>query len=192
VTGSSSQAGVRWRLRASAGAMLGRAVALLRPESVLVVPVLDAEPAVGAWLGTTKVEFHGVPLHITVMCPFLPARSIGQAEEQQVAEMAAGITPFDYALTHPDTFPGVHYLAPEPAAPFVAITEEIQRRWPSCQPYGGVFDSVIPHMTVCFGEPPADPADLKTALPIATRASELWLLCQTPGGWRTRRRFPLG
>jgi 2'-5' RNA ligase superfamily protein len=172
--------------------MLGRAVALLRPESVLVVPVLDAEPAVSAWLGTTKVEFDGVPLHITVMCPFLPARSIGPAEEQQVAEMTAGIASFDYALTHHDTFPGVHYLAPEPAAPFVAITEEIQRRWPSCRPYGGVFDSVIPHMTVCFGEPPADPGDLKPSLPIVTRATELWLLCQTPGGWRTRRRFPLG
>jgi hypothetical protein len=47
-------------------------------------------------------------------------------------------------------------------------------------------------MTICFGEPPADPADLKPALPIVTRASELWLLCQTAGGWRTRRRFPLG
>ena len=167
-------------------------MAWLRPESVLIVPVLDAEPAVGAWLGTAKVDFDGVPLHITVMCPFLTARSIGQPEEQQIADMAAGIAPFDYALTRHDTFPGVHFLAPEPAAPFVAMTEAVQRRWPSCKPYRGVFDSVIPHMTVAFGEPPADPADLKRALPIVTRASELWLLCQTPRGWRVRQRFPLG
>lgn len=191
MTGSGSHVRSR-QLHAIVGTLLGRTMAWLRPESVLIVPVLDAEPTVEAWLGTTKVDFDGVPLHITVMCPFLPARSIGQAEEQQIAEMAAGLAPFDYALTHYDTFPGVHYLAPEPAAPFVAITEAIQRRWPSCKPYGGVFDSVIPHMTVAFGEPPADPAELKRALPILTRTSELWLLCQTPRGWRIRRRFPLG
>jgi hypothetical protein len=180
------------RFRA-ARAVVGRAVTLLRPGTDLIVPVLDAEPLVGAWLGTPEVDFGGVPLHVTVMYPFLPARSVGQAEEQWVAELAAGIAPFDFALTHVDTFPGVYYLAPEPAAPFVAITEAIQRRWPSCQPYGGVYDSVTPHVTVAFGdEPPADLADLERALPIITRASELWLLDLTSRGARTRRRFPLG
>jgi hypothetical protein len=192
VTGNGYRGGTARQLRAAAGTLAGRATAWFRPESVLIVPVLDAEPAVGAWLGITKVDFHGVPLHITVMCPFLPARSIRQPEEQQIAELATGIAPFDFALTHHDTFPGVHYLAPEPAAPFVAITEAIQRRWPSVKPYGGVFDSVIPHMTVAFGDPPADPAELKRALPIATRANELWLLTQTPRSWRVQRRFPLG
>jgi hypothetical protein len=192
VTGNGSRVGRARQLRSAAGAVAGRAMARLRPESVLIVPVLDAEPTVGAWLGTTKVDFHGVPLHVTVMCPFLPARSIRQTEEQQIAELAAGIAPFDYALTHYDTFPGVHYLAPEPAAPFVAITKAIQHRWPSCQPYRGVYDSVIPHMTVAFGDPPADLAELEHALPIVTSASEVWLMSQTPRGWHTRRRFPLG
>ena len=192
MTDSSYRGGRPRKLRTAVGAVAGRATAWLRPESILIVPVLDAEPTVGAWLGTTKVDFYGVPLHITVMCPFLPARSVGQREEQQIAELAADIAPFDYALTHQDTFPGVHYLAPEPAARFVAITEAIQRRWPSCRPYGGVFDSVIPHMTVAFGDPPADPAELKRSLPIVTRASELWLLSQTPRSWRVQRRFALG
>lgn len=192
MTGGETQILGRRRLRALVGAAAGRALAWIRPESVLIVPVLDAEAAVGSWLGTVKVDFHGVPLHITVMCPFLAARSIGRREEQQLAEMTAAMAPFDYALTRHDTFPGVHFLAPEPAAPFVAMTEAVQRRWPSCKPYGGVYESVIPHMTVAFGEPPADPADLKRALPIGTRASELWLMCQTGRGWRVRRRFSLG
>lgn len=192
MTGNGSRVGRPQQLRATVGAVAGRTMARLRPESVLIVPVLDAEPAVGAWLGTTKVDFYGVPLHITVMCPFLPARSVRQPEEEQIAELAAGIAPFDYALTHHDTFPGVHYLAPEPAASFVAITEAIQHRWPSCQPYRGVYDSVIPHMTVAFGDPPADPAELERALPIVASASEVWLMSQTPRGWRTQRRFPLG
>jgi hypothetical protein len=33
---------------------------------------------------------------------------------------------------------------------------------------------------VTFGDPPADPAGLERALPIVARASELWLLSQTP------------
>jgi hypothetical protein len=179
-------------LRSAAGSVAGRAVALLRPETVLVVPVLDAEPAVGAWLGTSQVSFDGVPLHVSVMVPFLPARSVRPAVEQRIAELAAEVTPFDFALTHVGTFPGVYYLAPEPAAPFIAITDAIQRRWPSCQPYRGVYDAVIPHMTVAFGDPPGDLAELERALPIVTRASELWLVDQTQRGWRTRRRFPLG
>jgi hypothetical protein len=179
--------------RATADAVRSRAVTRLRPITDLIVPVLDAEPVVGAWLGTPKVHFGGVPLHVTVMYPFLPARSIRQADARCLAEVAAGIAPFDFALTRLDTFPGVYYLAPEPAEPFVAITEAIRRRWPSCQPYGGVYDSVIPHMTVALGDdPPADPAELERVLPIVTRASELWLLGQTPGGWRTWRRFPFG
>lgn len=179
--------------RATADAVLSRVMTRLRPGTDLIVPVPDAEPVVGAWLGTPKVHFGGVPLHVTVMYPFLPARSILQAETRCLAELAAGIAPFDFALTHLDTFPGVYYLTPEPAEPFVAITEAIRRRWPSCQPYGGVYDSVIPHMTVAFGnDSPADPDELEPLLPIVTRASELWLLSQAPGGRHTLRRFPFG
>jgi hypothetical protein len=180
------------RLRAAAGTAVNRAQRRFRPKTILVVPVLDAEPAVGTWLGTPKVEFAGVPLHVTIMAPFLPTRSVKPPEEQRIADLAADTAPFDFALTHHNTFPGVHYLAPEPAAPFVALTEAIQRLWPACRPYGGAYDSVIPHMTVAFGDPPADPVDLERALPIVTSANELWLLDQTPHGWRTRRTFPLG
>lgn len=192
MTGVSSR--VRRRgFRATVNAARGRAMTRLRPGTDLIVPVLDAEPTVGTWLGTPKVRFGGVPLHVTVMYPFLPARSIRQADARRVAKVAEGVAPFDFALTHLATFPGVYYLAPEPAEPFVALTEAVRSRWPSCQPYGGVYDSVIPHMTVALGEsPPADPSELERVLPITTRATELWLLVQAPGGWRTWRRFPLG
>lgn len=181
------------RVRAVAAGLAGRAAALVRPASALIVPVLDAEPAVAAWLGQSRVDFDGAPLHVTVMYPFLPARSMGAADEEAVAELARDIEPFPFALSRFGGFPGVIYLAPEPAASFVAITELIQRRWPSCLPYNGAYESVIPHVTVAFAEqPPADPAVLAEQLPIKTTAAELWLLRQTVRGWRTRRRFPLG
>lgn len=193
MTGASSPAIRSRQLRAVARSVAGRTVALLRPGSDLIVPVLDAEPPVRAWLGTPDADFGDVPLHVTVMYPFLPARAVGLAEEQWLAEFAAGVTSFEFALTHLGSFPGVHYLAPEPARPFVTMTEAIQQRWPSCRPYGGAYDAVIPHVTIAFGDAmPADPARLERALPIVTRASELWLVDQTPQGWRTRRRFPFG
>lgn len=174
-------------------ALAGRAAVVLRPATCLIVPVLDAEPAVAAWLRTDRVDFDGAPLHVTAMFPFLPARSMDAATEAAVGDLARDIEPFDFVLARLDRFPGVRYLAPEPAAPFVAITERIQRRWPSCKPYGGAYDLVIPHVTVAFGDqPPADPAGLERRLPIRTRAQELWLIEQTARGWRTRRRFPLG
>ena len=181
------------RVRAMAAGAIGRAAAWIRPATALIVPVLDAEPAVSAWLGQDRVDFGGAPLHVTVMYPFLPGRSVGAEEEESIAGLARGIKPFGFRLARLGQFPGVQYLAPEPAAPFVAITEQIQRRWPSCKPYGGSYDSVIPHMTVAFGDqPPADLAALEHALPITTNADEIWLLEQTVRGWRTRRRFPLG
>jgi len=165
----------------------------LRPATCLIVPVLEAEPAVAAWLGTRKVAFHGAPLHVTVMYPFLRARSVTAADEADVAALAASIEPFAFSLDRVEEFPGVYYLAPVPASRFVEITERIQQRWPSCVPYGGQFDSVVPHVAVAFGEaPPADLAALAARLPITSRAEEFWLLEQGWRGWRTRRRFPLG
>ncbi|MGH3434927.1 MAG: 2'-5' RNA ligase family protein [Sciscionella sp.] len=180
-------------LRAAVNAVRGRAALRLKPSSALIVPVLDAEPVVAAWLQRPHVDFDGAPLHVTVMFPFLPVRRLGADVEEAVTALACETEPFRFSLTHLDTFPGVHYLAPRPAEPFVDITERITRRWPSCLPYEGVFDAVIPHVAVAFGEPsPADPAALTRALPITTAATEFWLIEQTPHGWRTRRRFPLG
>jgi 2'-5' RNA ligase superfamily protein len=176
-----------------AGRALGRASVWARPASILMVPVLAAEPAVAAWLGQERVAFDGAPLHVTVMFPFLPARSLGAAEEEAIAELAQDTEPFGFVLARLGQFPGVQYLAPEPASSFVAITDRIQRRWPSCRPYDGVYGSVIPHMTVAVAEKlPANPAVLERELPIRARADEFWLLEQTVHGWRTRRRFPLG
>jgi 2'-5' RNA ligase len=180
-------------LVARARALAGQTVVWARPATCLIVPVLDAEPAVAAWLGQASVDFDGAPLHVTVMFPFLPGRPAGPALEAAIADLARGIEPFDFVLARLARFPGVQYLAPEPAASFIAITEQVQHRWPSCQPYGGVYDAVTPHVTVAFADrPPADTAALERTLPIRTRADELWLLEQTVRGWRTRRRFPLG
>src|SRR5262249_17186862 len=72
--------------------------------------------------GIPKADLAGVRLQVSTMYPFMPARSVKQAEEQPIAGLATDIAPFDFTLTHLDTFPGVHYLPREPVALLVAIT----------------------------------------------------------------------
>ena len=162
------------------------------PETALIVPVREAEPAVRSWLGHVP-DFDGAPLHVTVLYPFVPARRAGRATERAVAELAGGAAPFRFRLAALGTFPGVHFLAPDPPDPFVALVEAAWHRWPGCPPYGGAYDAIVPHVTVAHGDrSPADPAHLAARLPISAHATELQLLDRHRGRWRLRRRFPLG
>lgn len=164
----------------------------LHPASALIVPVVAAEPVLTAWAGH-PLMFGGARPHVTVMYPFLPPHRIDSAVRREIVELAARRSSFSFSLTHVDQFPGVYYLAPQPTAPFVELTADIQARWPECQPYGGAFDEVRPHVTIGFGDHPvADLAGLEVQLPIALQATELWLLEQSARGWRTRGRFLLG
>ena len=46
------------------------------------------------------------------------------------------------------------YLAPDPAAPFSALTDGIFRAFPDYPPFEGKFDTVVPHVTVAHGDEP--------------------------------------
>jgi len=91
-------------------------------------------------------------------------------------------------------FPRVLYLAPEPAAPFVAMTEACARRWPEHPPYAGAFADVIPHLTLAEGpEPPGLAERAASMLPLRARAETAWLMTPRPGGgWKRRALIPLG
>jgi hypothetical protein len=87
--------------------------------------------------------------------------------------LVAGLGPFGFALTRVGRFPGVLYLAPEPAGPFVRLTTECNARWPDFAPYGGAHDQVVPHLTVAEGPEPAGLAEeLERRLPIQTEATD--------------------
>ena len=73
--------------------------------------------------------------------------------------------------------------------------EAFTTRWPDYQPYGGDFDTVIPHLTVAKtdGAPVAAlESVLRTGLPVASRATEVWLMeGKADDGWERRAVFPL-
>ncbi|HEY2537285.1 MAG TPA: 2'-5' RNA ligase family protein [Solirubrobacteraceae bacterium] len=172
----------RWRDRAD--------LAVLRrlregSGSTLILPVPAAET-----LLQESAREPGIPAHITLLYPFLPARSIDGDAEAALAALLREIPAFDFALSEIGRFPGVVYLAPQPAERFVALTEALVARWPEQQPYGGDYPEVIPHLTVAYGAPIPD--GLAERLPFTARAEEVWLMSRAGGSWVRRRSFPLG
>jgi len=172
----------RWRDRAD--------IALLRKlgegsATTLIVPVPSAEG-----LLQKSAREAGLPPHITLLYPFLNARTIHGETESTLASLLQEVPSFDFALSEIGRFPGVVYVSPEPATPFVALTQALAERWPDHQPYGGAFQEVIPHLTVAYGAP--IPSGLAERLPLTARAEEVWLMSRVAGRWVRRRAFPLG
>jgi 2'-5' RNA ligase len=162
------------------------------PTSALIVPVSAAEPVLSEWAGY-PFKFAGASPHVTIMYPFLPAHRIDRAALQEIADLVADIRPFPFSLTHIAHFPNVYYLAPQPATPFLRLTSAVQSRWPECRPYRGAYRKVEPHVAIALTDhPPADLVDLARRLPIATVATEVWLIQHHVRGWRTRARFLFG
>jgi 2'-5' RNA ligase len=166
------------------------------PESALLVPVPEAEPCVRRHrFRYDSVALRGVPAHITVLYPFVPPRAITDATLASVREVLARFPPFSFRLARLERFPeGALYLAPDPAKPFVQLTEAFGDQFPDYPPYGGIHAEVIPHLTVAQDhDAPADEfADISDNLPIACHAREIWLMSEDQDHqWRAQSTFRL-
>jgi hypothetical protein len=164
-------------------------------QSALLIPVPDAEPLVGelrASLDPSAVA--GVPAHVSLLYPFAPPDAIAEATLDDLRTMFGASTAFRFSLTNTAWFGDeVLYLTPEPAAPFVWMTERLAARFPDHLPYGGVFDQLVPHLTVAMQGTSEVEDRLQVGLPIAAVADEVHLMVEGDDGrWSVRERFPLG
>ena len=134
--------------------------------------------------------------HVTILFPFLPVGHLGPDVRRRLAKVAAAHEPFEVRFARVERFPGIVYLAPEPSAPFVRLTHDVAARYPDYPPYGGVFDEVIPHLTVAESDDaPFDEIVAAAAgvLPFVHWASALEVLVEGgEGRWHSRWRLPLG
>lgn len=94
----------------------------------------------------------GVPAHITLLFPFMAPEAIDSTVLQGIRDALAGACAFDFVLASAARFPATAYLAPEPAGPFIDLTDRLVRRFPAYPPFGGEFATVIPHLTVAHGD----------------------------------------
>lgn len=177
--------------------MCGQMTATLR--STVIVHVPEAAPAVDRWREETCNDKPsiGVPAHITLAFPFAPAAKLDQLMIAALAEVVGEMSPFPYTLRRAARFPTTLYLEPEPASSFIRLTEAIHRRFPQYPPYEGVFDTIVPHLTVAHGDSPLlDEAEemVQRLLPITSVAGEAVLLEEVEpdwGRWQVRARLPL-
>jgi hypothetical protein len=157
------------------------------PCTALIVAVPEAESAVADLrLQHDSSAALGVPAHLTILYPFVDAATI---DERALEEVIAGHEAFDFELVSVETFDDGHvYLAPTRPDRFVALTDSVWGRWPDHPPYGGAFETVVPHLTIS-----EHPLDCAFELPIAARADTVTLIeQQADGHWLSRRRFALG
>jgi 2'-5' RNA ligase len=164
-----------------------------RPQSALIVPVPSAEPAVAKWRARHDPSAaFGMPAHVTVLYPFLAPDHLTHAVERDLESVLKSYPAFPFRLVGVDRFPGVLYLTTEPAEPFRQLAAALQERWPDHPPYGGAFETVVPHVTVIQGsEPPEAASELEQATPIEAEATEVWLMAERHNYWTVLERFPL-
>lgn len=126
----------------------------------------------------------------------MPEVDLTPTVRRHLEDVAATVEPFDVRFSATRRFDGVLWLQPDPAEPFGRLTSTAAHLWPAWPPYGGLFDTVIPHLTVVESETaPLDrlEAIVGRALPFTSRATHLETWFQDPGGrWRPRWRVPLG
>jgi 2'-5' RNA ligase len=171
-------------------------------RSAIVVPI--RLPAGLGRLREREVEVArlGVPAHVTILSPFVPVARLDRGVSATVAEIVARTRAFDvdFSQVHrwgpSDHGPGVVWLAPAPAEPFVALTRAIWAEFPEHPPYGREDDDLEAHLTIAIDDPArfdAAAIEAQRWLPFGRHVNTVALLVEGPDGrWRTRRRYSLG
>jgi 2'-5' RNA ligase len=167
-----------------------------RFQSAVLIPVPQADSVVGRWrYEHDPVAAAGVPAHVTLVVPWLPPDEITDDDLAELEAELADVHAFDFALARVDWFGRrVLWLAPEPSEPFLKLTHRLSDRFHT-PPWEDEFDEVIPHLTVAHASDGVElvpiAADVATRLPVACRATEVWVMVGGGGRWATRHRIAL-
>ncbi|MGW6615543.1 2'-5' RNA ligase family protein [Streptomyces erythrochromogenes] len=163
------------------------AVVIVLPDAA---PLLDA-----AWRIDPALVRPGVPAHVSLLYPFVPAASLTGQDEMNVRSLAARFPAADLLLEDVVTAPGFVAVSVPELQP---IVDAFHGQWPGLRPYGGRFGArPAAHVTVATGADDPDAAArvraaLGNLLPLRTRAAALQLVVLTEEGWRPRFTAPLG
>jgi 2'-5' RNA ligase len=152
-TGATHDQPMEQRPTYRAGFALDIALAVCRmPESAFIVSVPEAEGLVASLRERLDASARiGVPAHITVLVPFMSPEAITPAVLGAAQGALNRVRSFAFSLAEVGCFPATAYLAPEPAEPFVALTESLVRAFPEFPPFRGEHSSIVPHLTVATG-----------------------------------------
>ncbi|NKQ51845.1 2'-5' RNA ligase family protein [Amycolatopsis sp. K13G38] len=163
-------------------------------RSVLAIPVPAADPLLARAAQRSSAARRGLPAHISLLYPFLPAGELGEPALAKIADLLAPRAAVEVRFERCHHRDGFVFLRPEPAGPLTDLIAALRHEWPGVSPYGGRFgDTVEPHLTVAMDAGPDDATELarsvEDALPLTTHLTEAWLATFTTR-WRLVRRFP--
>jgi 2'-5' RNA ligase len=167
--------------------------------SALIAEIPEAEPLVGRWRARLDVNARlGIPAHVTVMYPFVPARDVDAVAGPRLADLFGAVPSFGFRLDRVGWFgEDTVWLGPREPAPFRALTERVLAEFPAYPPFEGHFSEVIPHLTVGHQQPVADlraaEEAVRARLPVdgVVRAVSLWTEGDD-GHWQRAASFGLG
>lgn len=172
--------------------------------TMLLVPVPEAAVLIDPFRHRLDPSApQGMPAHVTVLVPFMAPDHVNGGVLGSLEELFAGLPAFDFSLGTTRWFDDrVLYLAPEPAEPFRTMTRAVVQRFPDYPPYEGLFEDIVPHVTIGEGgrwrrrrrAMRRAAARFAGMDPIRARAAEVWLLeiSEYRPRWEQTATFALG
>ncbi|WP_163507290.1 2'-5' RNA ligase family protein [Fodinicola acaciae] len=152
--------------------------------TALVLTLPGAEPLMEAARRVRpELVRPGLPAHVTVLYPFLPAADLtGLPSVVPPAVLADAVV--------------IGAMAAVPVPALQPYVDALRARWPEILPYDGRFGANPPaHLTLAMGSDPVELAVVADAvrplLPMRTRADAVHLVEATGSGWRIRTTVPL-
>lgn len=167
-------------------------------RTALIVVVPEAETAVGQLrFELDPVARLGVPAHVSVLFPFVPAAKIDDDVIARTATLLRTVPTFQHSLFRSAWFGHeVLWLAPDASEMFRSLTSTVVGAFPDYPPYAGRFDDVVPHLTIADHAPidamqQAEQA-VQSHLPISAITRTVTLMVEQPSGhWRAAASFAL-
>jgi hypothetical protein len=168
-------------------------------ETAVLLCVPEAEPLVGPWRQkAVPSAAKGVPAHVTLLCPFLPAPAVDAGVVAELEWFFGGIDAFWLRFDGVGEFAeqGVVYLEPSDRE-LADLTQALAVRWPECPPYARKHDELVPHLTAVHTDDAAlraqAAAALRGGLPLRAVAAQaaLWE-CDEHGMWSETATFDFG
>ena len=168
-------------------------------QSAVLLCVPEAEPVVHAWRSTGDPSAaRGVPAHVTLLTPFLPADAVDEGVLAELAWFFGGVDAFRVRFSSLGCFEdaGVLFLEPDGAA-LDQLADALARRWPETPPYGGNHRDPHAHLTVVHTDDEAlrtragAAVERRLPLDVLLEHAALWV-CDAEGHWSEHTTFAFG
>lgn len=174
-------------------------------ESALIIVCPQAEGAVALQRRRyDRAAQFGVPAHVTVTYPFKPPMDLTNRDQATLEDLFSACGAFTVTANRTDWFDDrVVFVALDDNSRVRSLTGAVTTDFPDFPPYRGVYDEVVPHLTIGHDQPlnvlQDAERDVQTRLPIVQEVDhiELWKGpalggAMVPDSWRRTQTYRLG